>query len=422
MTFAKTYREEITLAYYCFNFALTFAIFTFGTIYLRHRDRRDQRRKEWRQFAENIRSEYSKLKTKNIPSKVSKVKDTFGNIQIYKEITGIDVLRFMISGADRESFKTTQLDALREDLDSIFQLLNACASLILLGTVPNNIRVELRKLVTELGELTLPFYKGEERAVILRCLEHFGSGGRPKDETERRLTRIDAKLKRDVPYIQCLRFDGQNLCEFMYDYGGLNRTDREYLINNHDYSTCSKFTLKVSLQNRTETLGFLKQLHDNLEEEKYTSEFARELREHLRNLLYNENIDSDSDEMVLVKVMHEVRVYIHHFLPERNALDGEIQQEEQEINENLEILRDVHERVTRIRPDEDIIRYTCDRFISDLLFLKENMQPFHKSERFRLQLQGLYETFCDIIITRGNNVPSLPPSTGTENYQYVSCV
>jgi len=298
----------------------------------------------------------------------------------------------MISGADRESFKTTQLDALREDLDSIFQLLNACASLILLGTVPNNIRVELRKLVTELGELTLPFYKGEERAIILRCLEHFGSVERPKDETE-----ID-----DVPYIQCLRFDGQN--------------------NNNDYSTCSKFALKVSSQNRTESLSFLKQLHDNLEEEKYTSEFARELREHLRNLLYNENIDSDSDEMVLVKVMHEVRVYIHHFLPERNALDGEIQQEEQEINENLEILRDVHERVTRIRPDEDIIRYTCDRFISDLLFLKENMQPFHKSERFRLQLQGLYETFCDIIITRGNNVPSLPPSTGTENYQYVSCV
>lgn len=37
MDFAKAYKVEITLAYYCFNLSLTIAIFIFGTIYLRHR-------------------------------------------------------------------------------------------------------------------------------------------------------------------------------------------------------------------------------------------------------------------------------------------------------------------------------------------------------------------------------------------------
>ena len=185
MAFAKTYREEITLTYYCFNLALTIAIFIFGTIYLRQRDRRDQRRKEWRQFAETIRCGYSKLKAEDILEKISKVKETFEDIHLDMEITGLDVLRFMID-ADFELTKTTELKALREDLNSILHLLNICASLILLGTVPKNIRAELGKLVTEMGELTLPFYKGEERATVMTCLKHFGSRGKPTFKTERR--------------------------------------------------------------------------------------------------------------------------------------------------------------------------------------------------------------------------------------------
>ena len=73
MDFAKVYRAEITLAYYCFNLSLTIAIFIFGTIYLRHRDRRDQQRKDWRKFAETIRGQYSTLKDKQVLSGVSKL-------------------------------------------------------------------------------------------------------------------------------------------------------------------------------------------------------------------------------------------------------------------------------------------------------------------------------------------------------------
>ena len=186
MAFATTHRDEITLAYYCFNLSLTIAFFVIGTIYLRHRDRRDQQRKEWRQFAETIRSGYGNLKSQNILSEISKVKDRFRNIKMDIEITGLDILRYMID-SNYECFKTTQLEALCEDLTPIFQLLNTCASLTLLGTVPRNITAELGTMVTDLGELILPFYKGEERATILTCLKYFASGGKPKVETERRV-------------------------------------------------------------------------------------------------------------------------------------------------------------------------------------------------------------------------------------------
>lgn len=403
MAFAKAYREEITLAYYCCNLTFTIAIFIFGTIYLRHRDRRDQQRKEWRQFAEIIRSEYIKLKAQNIPCKISKVKDTFGNVHIYEEITGLDVLRCML---DADYKCTKELETLGEDLNSIFQLLNTCASLILLGTVPNNIRAELGKLVTELSEITLPFYRGEERAIILKCLKHFGSGGKSAVKAERRMTKIDARLEGAVPYVQYLRFGGQ----FM---------DHSFIPYRRCYSECRYFRLELeNLPRRApdEPLNFLKQLHVDLQNEKYTPDFARELRQHLRNLKFVDGIASGNDKLVLVKVLHEIRVYIHLILNGRKPLNGD-------STRNIEILRDVHELVTKIRPDEEIVRYTCERFMTDLSFLTKNMNPYHKSQGFRLQLQEMYGAFCDLIIIREHPRHSLPPnSTGTENYQYESCV
>ena len=44
-TFAKEYKESITLAYYCINTFLTILGFAAGTIYLWYRDRRDQERR-----------------------------------------------------------------------------------------------------------------------------------------------------------------------------------------------------------------------------------------------------------------------------------------------------------------------------------------------------------------------------------------
>ena len=163
MDFAKAYKEEITFIYYVSNLFLTIAIFTVqlivGTIYLRHRDRRDQQRKEWREFAKDIRGQCSTLKDKEVLSRVSKRKEESGNVVIYTDITGLhitglDVLRNMLNNSDFQPGSTrpkSPLCELREDLDSIFQLLNTCASLTLLGPVPSNIRAELGRLVTDLA-------------------------------------------------------------------------------------------------------------------------------------------------------------------------------------------------------------------------------------------------------------------------------
>lgn len=173
MAFAKDYTEEITLGYYCFNLAFTIAFFIFGTIYLRHRDKRDQQRREWRQFAERIYSEYSKLKDKDIPRRISKVRGTFEKIQINSKTTGLDVLRYMLAEGNYESFKTIQLECLREDLQLIFSLFNVCSSLLLLGKVPKNVKEELKDVISDLGKMSVPFFKGKQRKIILKCLEHF---------------------------------------------------------------------------------------------------------------------------------------------------------------------------------------------------------------------------------------------------------
>ena len=320
MAFATTHRDEITLAYYCFNLSLTTAFFVIGTIYLRHRDRRDQQRKEWRQFAETIRSGYGNLKSQNILSKISKVKETFRNIKMDIEITGLDILRYMIN-SNCECFKTTQLEALCEDLTPIFQMLNTCASLILLGTV----QAELGTTVTDLGELILPFYKGEKRATILTCLKHFASGGKPKVETERRVSDVDVRLEQDFPYLKHLRFEGTS--------GGI------LITGNSDYSEPGRFHFELNMFDKP--LDSLYQLQFDLEEPTCKSDFARELRELPLNLKYSGQSCSDGDKLVVVRALHEVRVYIHLLLEKREAIVDE-------TNENIERLKVMHERVTRI--------------------------------------------------------------------------
>lgn len=351
MAFATTHRDEIILAYYCFNLSLTIAFFVIGTIYLRHRDRRDQQRKEWRHFAETIRSGYGNLKSQNILSKISEVKDTFRNIKMDIEITGLDILRYMID-SNFECFKTTQLKALCEDLTPIFQLLNTSASLTLLGTVPRNIRAELGTMVTELGELILPFYKGEERATILTCLKHFASGGKPKVETQRRVNDLDVRLEQDFPYVKYLRFEGTS--------GGI------LIVGNRDYSKPRCFHLALNMFD--EPLNSLHQLQFALEQTNCTSDFARELRELPLNLKYSCGQSySDCDKLVIVRALHEVRVYIHLLLEQREAIVDE-------VNENIQRLKEMHERVTRKkRQDYELVTETCDEFMKDLSFFKENL-------------------------------------------------
>ena len=89
-----------------------------------------------------------------------------------------------------------------------------------------------------------------------------------------------------------------------------------------------------------EPLKFLYELQWNLQESSYASDFARELRKHPPNLKYGElKIGSDHDELIVMKALHEVRVYIHLILEKREPLDVE-------IDGNIEMLKAVHYRVT----------------------------------------------------------------------------
>ena len=388
MDFAKAYKVEITLAYYCFNLSLTIAIFIFGTIYLRHRDRRDQQRKEWREFAKAIRGEYSTLKDKQVLSGVSKTNEKFGNVVICPGITGLDVLRYMLNNSDFQPGSTwprSSLCELRENLDSIFQLLNTCASLTLLGPVPSNIRAELGRLVTDLGEMTLPFFSGDQRQTVLTCLKYFSSDRKPAMKTEKRLRVVDRRILKEVPYIKCLRF-------------GKGRRSSEI----------NKFTFEVDLVLvPAHPLNVLNQLQWSLEEEKYFSEFAREFREHFNIPKYIDKIDSDSDELVIAKVLHEVRVYVHLLGLGKGAID-------EGVSRNIEILSEVYERVTKVKPEEEVVRYTCERFIQDLSNLKKSKYSYHSCASFREGLTELYERFCNLIIIRKNVSDSSPPPTSTK--------
>ena len=366
MTFAKAYREEITFVYYCLNVLLTSAIFLVGTIYLRRIDRRDQQRRDWREFAETIRGQYSTLKDKQVLSWVSETSKTFENVLICQGITGLDVLRYMLNDsyfASRSS-RESALYKLREDLNSIFQPLSICASFILWGRVPSTIKVELRELVTDLGQVTLPFFKGDQRQTVLKCLKHFSRDGEIK--TEEKLRDIDLTIETMVPYIKCLSFDVQ---------------DRPHQRSIH-YSKINKFQFEFDPL-RDPTLKFLKAIQEDLQNEKYLSYFARESREHLSNLRDFDLVNSDDDRLVVMKVLHQVRVYVHFSLKEVGI--------DEEVSRDIELLREIYDRVTRFKPDEEIVRTTCERFIQDLSFLKENSHQ--SSPRFRERLVELYETF-----------------------------
>lgn len=380
MTFAKEYKEEITFAYYCLNVLLTSAIFLVGTIYLRRIDRRDQQRRYWREFAETIRGQYSTLKDKQVLSSVSETTKTFENVLICQGITGLDVLRYMLNDsyfASRSS-RESALYKLREDLNSIFQPLSTCASFILWGPVPSDIKVELRELVTDLGQVILPFFKGDQRQTVLKCLKHFSRDGEIK--TEKKLRDIDLTIETMVPYIKCLSFDVQN---------------RPHQRSIH-YSKINKFQFKFDPV-RDPALKFLKAIQEDLQNEKYLSYFARESRERLSYLRDFDLVNSHDDKLVVMTVLHQVRVYMHFLLKEEGI--------DEEVSRDIELLSEIYERVKTFKSDEEIVKTTCERFIQDLSGLKENSH--RSSRRFREQLVELYQTFKDLTF---QSASSLPPT------------
>ena len=398
MGFAKDYSAEITLAYYCINAALAITLFLIGTIYLKHRDRRDEQRREWRQFAERIYSEYSKLKDKGITRKIAEVKDTFEKIRMHSEITGLDVLRYMLAEDNYERSKTTQLECLREDLQSIFPLFNVCSSLLLLGKVPKNIREELTDVISYLGKMTVPFFQGKQREIILRCLKHF-SNDRLKPETERRIRELDSRLEGVVPYAKsCLIFGTKEgslpgqLC--VGPFGG--ETTKMKLANKQDYSKCSKFSLYVTENNlQGSDLRSLQALHQVLEDPRYLRVFARELRKKQPAPLdlIEQITHLDTDERVVEKVLHEVRVYIYRLLNGSQC--------SAELEANKARLLKVREEVTKVRPTEAKVKGICEQLIEDLQRLQAS-QYHCNSEEFCEKLKELWNKLQEIQYIREN--------------------
>ncbi|KAM7450698.1 hypothetical protein ABFA07_001691 [Porites harrisoni] len=393
MNFAKAYKEEITLAYYCFNVVITTVIFLFGTIYLRRRDRRDQQRRDWRQFAETFRGQYSTLEYKQVLSCVSNTNETFENVLICPEITGLDVLRYMLNNSyfmSRSSRKSA-LYKLKKDLNSIFQLLNTCASFILLEPVPiSNMRAELGELVTELGQVTLPFFTGDQRQTVLKCLKHFSRDG--EIETEKELRDIDlTTIKEMVPYIEYLSFDNQ-----------VGRHQR----STH-YSKINKFQFEFDPGfDQDHPLSFLKVIQEDLQDEKYLSDFARESQELLSNTRYIDQVDSDNERLVVMKVLHQVRMDIHSLL-KKEGID------EAFFSNSVVSLREVYKRVTTLKPDKEILKATCEQFIDDLTLLKDSSHSYHMSRSFLEQLENMRKTYFQMIVIRDNAISSQPQTSTT---------
>lgn len=393
MNFAKAYKEEITLAYYCFNVVITTAIFLFGTIYLRRRDRRDQQRRDWRQFAETFRGQYSTLEYKQVLSWVSNTNETFENVLICPEITGLDVLRYMLNNSyfmSRSSRKSA-LYKLKKDLNSIFQLLNTCASFILLEPVPiSNMRAELGELVTELGQVTLPFFTGDQRQTVLKCLKHFSRDG--EIETEKELRDIDlTTIKEMVPYIEYLSFDNQ-----------VGRHQR----STH-YSKINKFQFEFDPGfDQDHPLSFLKVIQEDLQDEKYLSDFARESQELLSNTRYIDQVDSDNERLVVMKVLHQVRMDIHSLL-KKEGID------EAFFSNSVVSLREVYKRVTTLKPGKEILKATCEQFIDNLTLLKDSSHPYHMSRSFLEQLENMRKTYFQMIVIRDNAISSQPQTSTT---------
>ena len=387
LEFAKEYAEFITFIYYCVTSLISAAALIFGTWYLKKRERRDQERhereerayqerrdqeerayqerrqqedreyqerrrqedrehqnrryqedrrdylrREWRQFAERIYTDYSKLKSKDIPQKISKLKNTFEPILIHSEVTGLDVLRYMLTDDNCHNFASESplLEALREDLHAIFVPLTVCSSLLLLGEVPVNIKEELRFMVEELGNVAEPFLTGEQQGVALKCIETFGSNRSSSEHDQRSAKELCERIKDIVPYVNYLTFGWfiHPAMPHLYDC---------------DYSKCERFSFNLCMLNREENLHFLLGLLDYLKCRKRSIGIFKQKPAELPVKSIERINDIDSDEVILMKVLHEVRLYLQFILYENENLSRE---DNERVERNIKRLKQLYKRLT----------------------------------------------------------------------------
>ncbi|CAH3112922.1 unnamed protein product [Pocillopora meandrina] len=401
--FAKNYAESITLVYYCFTGLIAFAAFAIGNVYLWKRDQknqkerteeereyqerryqeesRDHRRREWRQFSDKINADYGKLRNEDILQKISKVKYTFEHMRIHSTVTGLDVLRYMLTDDNYRNLvsESPHLQALREDLHMIFLPLNDCSSLLHLGEVPPYIKEELRFVVEELGNLAKPFLTGEQQRVALKCLEHFCSNRSSNEHGQRGVEGLGVRIKAIVPYVNSLQFISMEDC---------------------DYSKCKKFSFNLKESIMFNNLGNLKFLGELLEYLEGVALGVRVFKEQPAELpvksieLIN---DSDSDEVILMKVLHEVRLYIHLILNENLSSE-----DNERVERNIKRLRQLYVKGGKeIESEEEKIKTFCHRFILDLQRIKDEIPPHLIKQGFGTQLEDLYlNQLCQMILVK----------------------
>lgn len=395
----EDYMEEITLTYYCFNVVLAIVFFAYGTYYLKKRDKRDELRREWRQFAETVDREYSKLKDESTHQRVLEIKESLGSVKVCNEITGVDVLSYMIHHcADFPRFQTREFGAFREDLKKILRLLRICHSLIAqLGTVPDDIKEEVGELVTDLGKITLPFFKGRQRygKIILKCLEHFGS----QSPSENSVT--DTDMTNAIPYVEFLVFT------WVYKAPGAD-PGKKVKKTKDKCPECVAFTLDVNgpltceLKEETkrellQELDVLIQLQKRIVELENLKDFVRELRRKWRNLFSDEEECPVNDVSVVLRVLHEVRGYIYSKVKREEINAGK--------QRKIEVFRTVYRDVIELRlTDWKVVLDICQTFKADLSNLEKSESDYHRSTTFREEFSDLYLKYVKVVDPSGKMV------------------
>ena len=387
----EDYMAEITLTYYCINVVLAIVIFAYGTFYLKKRDKRDELRREWRQFAETLGREYSKLKDESTYQRVLEIKESLGNVKVCNEITGVNVLSYMIDHcADCPRFQTREFDAFREDLNKILRLLRICNPLTLLGTVPDDIKEEVGELVTDLGEITLPFFKGHRRKIILKCLEHFGSQSASENSV------ADTDMRNAIPYVEFLVFTWV----FKASVADRGKKVKE---TNVKCPECVAFTLNVNgpltsgldegpKSELLQELDVLIELQKRIVELKNLKDFVGEFRPKWRNLFSDEC--PVNDVSVVLRVLHEVRGYIYSKV-KREEIDAEKQRK-------MEVFRTVYRDVNELKLiDWQIVKEICQRFKADLSNLENSTYEYHRLRTFREEFDDLYSKYRKLVDPSG---------------------
>lgn len=145
-----------------------------------------------------------------------------------------------------------------------------------------------------------------------------------------------------------------------------------------------------------EKLKFLIKLLEDIESEALVWDFVRILRKQPAELIEHIS-DSDSDEVILTKVIHKVRIFAHFFLNKVDVPIGQV------AKDNIDRLRKFHEEVTKFQPRRYRIKRLCQSFILDLKNIERNLPDHLDNADFCENLAQLYEkTFSNMIIARNS--------------------